>query len=289
MGSIYQRDGRGPWWIAYIGLDGGQHCESSRNRSAGIKGTHADATRLLNLREGKIAEGIAVTPQTGRLTVEDAVAAVLQDHDVNQRRSKADVERRIKLHIKPYFGAMTRLAAIGTERLREYIADRTKEGASAATCNREMSILRRAFRLALEAERIIAVPKFPMLDESRNVRQGFFEPADFEKVRAKLTPDAYADAASFAYISGWRLPSEVLPLTWNQVVMREGLIRINPGTTKGGEGRQYYRRYHIVAEADIHDAGARLDAATTAKASTTKVLRFRKRARTTKRRTRKIA
>lgn len=92
MGSIYQRSGTGPWWIAYVGLDGKQHCESSRNRSADIKGTHADATRLVNLREGKIAEGVAVTPQTGRLTFEDAVAAVLRDHDINGRRSKAHVE-----------------------------------------------------------------------------------------------------------------------------------------------------------------------------------------------------
>ena len=376
MGSIYQRDGHGPWWIAYVGITGKQHCESARNRSAGTKGTHADAVRLLNLREGKIAEGVAVTPETGRLTFEQALDAVLQDHDINKRRSKAHVERRITLHLKPYFGEKTRLGAIGTERLRQYVADRTAKGASAASCNRELSIIRRAFRLALENERIATVPKFPMLDESRNVRQGFLEPADFEKVRATIEPEAYADAAAFAYITGWRVPSEVLPLSWDQVDMREGLIRIDPGTTKGGEGRQFpitaklrdiltrrkrlkssdcsavfhvggtaiptrgfhkawttactaakmdgriphdmrrsavrnlerasiprkvamqmvghrtesiYRRYHIVAEADIHEAGARLDASATSKASTTKVLRFRKQTQTKKRTTRKIA
>lgn len=376
MGSIYQRNGTGPWWVAYVGLDGRQHCESARNRSAGIKGNHADAVRLLNLREGKIAEGIAVTPQTGRLTFEDALAAVLQDHDVNQRRSKEHVERRINLHLKPSFGTNTRLSAIGTAQLREYVAHRTGEGASPASCNRELSIVRRAFRLALEAERITSVPKFPMLDESRNVRHGFLEPADFEKVKAAIEPEAYADAAAFGYITGWRVPSEVLPLTWTQVDMREGLIRIDPGTTKGGEGRQFpittglravlkrrqqqqidgcalvfhdggepihrrafhkawtaarekaqmpdsiphdmrrsavrnleragiprkvamqmvghrtesiYRRYHIVAESDIHDAGARLDAAATGKTSTTKVLRFKKQRPSRQRRNRKIA
>jgi hypothetical protein len=49
----------------------------------------------------------------------------------------------------------------------------------------------------------------------------------------------------------------------------------------GRRTESIYRRYHIVAEADIHDAGARLDAQTTAKAST----KFQ----TTKRKTRKIA
>ena len=79
-GSIYQRGKRkgepsGPYWIAYVGVDGQQYCESSRNKSTGVKGTHADAVRLLNLREGKIAEGVAVTPETGRLTF-DALGEV---------------------------------------------------------------------------------------------------------------------------------------------------------------------------------------------------------------------
>ena len=347
MGSIYQRGGRGPWWIAYVGLDGRQHCESARNRGAGIKGTHADAVRLLAQREGKISEGIAVTPQTGRITFDQAVAAVVKDHEANARRSTEHVKARIDQHLRPYFHAQTRLAAITSAHLREYVTHRRSEGASAATVNRELSILRRAFRLAHQNEQIGSVPSFPMLDESRNVRQGFLEPADFDKVRGAIAPELYADVASVAYITGWRVPSEVLPLAWSQVDMRAGLVRIDPGVTKAGEGRQFpitaalrevlkrrekakqdgctlvfhddgqpitarafhkawtaactsarltgriphdmrrsavrnlerasiprkvamqmvghrtesiYRRYHIVAEADIHEAGARLDA-----------------------------
>ena len=372
MGSIYKRGNI--YWVAYVDLNGKQQCESARNRSAGTKGNHSDAVRLLNLREGKLAEGIAVTPQTGKLVLDDALNAVLQDHDVNQRRSKEHVKRRIELHIKPYFGINTRLASIGSERLRAYVAHRTQEGASPATCNRELSIVRRAFRLALEGERVTSVPKFPMLDESRNVRQGFLEPADFEKVRAAIHPEVYADAATLAYVTGWRLPSEVLPLTWAQVDQRAGLIRMDVGVTKGGEGRQFpitatlrkllkrrerqkrdgcalvfhedgeaihrrtfhkawtvareqvgmsdslvhdfrrsavrnferlsiprkvamqmvghktesiYRRYHIVAEADIHAAGARLDASATSETSTTKLLQSKNRRQAANRKIRK--
>ena len=50
-----------------------------------------------------------------------------------------------------------------------------------------------------------------------------------------------------------------------------------------------YRRYHIVAESDIHEAGARLDAATTGKVVTTKLLQFNQAARGRKPRSRKIA
>jgi integrase len=215
-----------------------------------------------------------------------------------------------------------------------------------------------------------------MLDESRNVRHGFLDAADFEKIRAALHPAVYADAASFAYVTGWRFPSEVLPLTWNQGNLREGLIRIDPGVTKSGEGRQLpitatlrkilkrrqqhkreecalvfhvdgqaihrrafhtawtaareeaqlpkqiphdmrrsavrnleragiprrvamqmvghrtesiYQRYHIVAESDIHEAGARLDAAATGKPVTTKLVQFRNQGRTGKQKNRRIA
>ena len=48
----------------------------------------------------------------------------------------------------------------------------------------------------------------------------------------------------------------------------------------GHRTESVYRRYHIVAEADIHDACARLDAVAHAKASTTKGLRFKKQPKT---------
>ena len=57
----------------------------------------------------------------------------------------------------------------------------------------------------------------------------------------------------------------------------------------GHRTESIYRRYHIVAESDIHAAGARLDGQLQAPASTTKVLRFKKQANRSKRRTRKIA
>ena len=125
MGSIYQRNAKGPWWIAYVGLEGKQHCESSRNRSAGVKGTHADATRLLNLREGKIAEGVPITPQIGRLTFDDAAADLLNDCTTNGKRSHGVVKRRVKKHLAPYFNGR-RMANITTPDVRAYVAHRQK-------------------------------------------------------------------------------------------------------------------------------------------------------------------
>ena len=43
----------------------------------------------------------------------------------------------------------------------------------------------------------------------------------------------------FAYITGWRMASEVLPLEWRRVDMNRGVVTLDPGTTKNGEGRTF--------------------------------------------------
>ena len=45
---------------------------------------------------------------------------------------------------------------------------------------------------------------------------------------------------TFAYVTGWRINSEVLPLEWRQVDLRVGEVRLDPGTTKNREGRVFY-------------------------------------------------
>ena len=44
---------------------------------------------------------------------------------------------------------------------------------------------------------------------------------------------------TFAYITGWRIPSEVLPLEWRQVDFAGGIVRLDPGTTKEQFGRVF--------------------------------------------------
>jgi integrase len=69
-------------------------------------------------------------------------------------------------------------------------------------------------------------------------RQGFFEREQFEAVRRHL-PEHLQPVVAFAYITGWRTPSEVLPLTWAQVSFSGGVVRLEPGTTKNDEARTF--------------------------------------------------
>lgn len=67
------------------------------------------------------------------------------------------------------------MRAFIVERQREEKTDDgriTKRAASNAEINRELAALRRAFRLAVRAGRLVQCPHVPMLQE-RNTRRGF--------------------------------------------------------------------------------------------------------------------
>ncbi|MCC7415590.1 MAG: site-specific integrase [Acidobacteria bacterium] len=178
----------------------------------------------------------ALAPSADPGGFEDAVADLLMDYMMNKKRSICTVKGRIRLHLQPVFGGQP-LSAITTVAVRAYSVARQTEGGSNATVNRELITLKRMLSLAVQADKIPKRPYIPLLKE-QNARRGFFEPAQFERVLAHL-PEHARGVASFAYITGWRTPSEILPLEWRQVDMAAGEVRLDPGTTKNGDGRVF--------------------------------------------------
>jgi len=129
------------------------------------------------------------------------------------------------------------MAAITTADVRRYVARRQGEGARNATINRELAVLKRAFTLAIAEGVLPSRPRIPLLRED-NVRRGFFEAAEFQAVRSRL-PSDLADFVSFLHITGWRWRSEAARLRWTSIAFDAGEVRLDPGTTKTGEGRVF--------------------------------------------------
>lgn len=219
----------GPYWIRYY-RDGRRFEESTKS----LKKSKAE--HLLRLREGAIARGEPVTPALARVTVDDALADVILDYQINAKRSLDDVQRRITKHLRPWFLGR-RLSTLTPDVVRQYIAHRQTEQAANATINRELALLKRGITLAAQAGKLIARPYVPMLEE-HNARQGFFEADQLDAVCRHLSTELAA-VMRFASITGWRVPSEVLPLTWGQVDLEAGTVRLHAGTTKNGEGRTF--------------------------------------------------
>jgi len=237
MGSVYRRrhfkKGRVRqglvWWVQYTRA-GRKIRESSGSPKRAV------ALRLLQKREGQIAQGLPVTQKTGTVGMNELFEDVVTDWKVNGRRSVRDLERRIEKHLLQFFYGK-RAESISTADVRKFTLLRQEEGASNAEINRELAVLRRAFTLAVENGKLFARPRVPMLRES-NVRTGFFERDQFESVRWNL-PEPLQPVVTFAYITGWRTNSEVLPLQWRQIDFEAGRVVLLVGTTKNLEARTF--------------------------------------------------
>ena len=225
MGCIYKRGAT--WWIKYS-RNGRPYFESSGSKKK------EEATRLLRLREGDIARGVPVTSQIGRMRFQEAADDLLTDYRVNKRRSYANVERRVRLGLEPFFRGR-RMTQITTADVQRYVQAQQEAGAANASINRDLAALKRMYSLAIQGRKLLLRPHIPMLQEN-NARQGFFERQQFEAVRGHL-PEHLRGLVTLAYYFGWRITSEVLTLQWPQIDRQVGTVRLEPGTTKNKGGR----------------------------------------------------
>ena len=255
MGSIYKRRRKGEdgtWregpilWIKYY-RDGKPFRESSGSTLENV------AKRLLRTREGDIARGLRVLPGVERVRFETVVDGLLNEYRNNGRKSLPDVRRRFKLHLTPFFGGR-RAASITTADVREFITRRQEAGAANGEINRELSGLKRAFRLAVQDGKLLIRPYIPMLKEA-SPRSGFFE-ADQLRAMLEHLPEPLQPLIRFLYITGWRSGNEVLGLQWRNVDFQGGCVRLDPGTTKNGEGRVFPLTTELRALLDSQKASA---------------------------------
>ena len=209
----------------------------------------------------RIDYSLKVGPEVGKVRFTDAAKDLIADYQITGKRSIAVAQRRIDKHLTPYFGTM-RMVAITTTEIRAYIVKRQKDTVlvrkarrwqspdrrwhhedesrrpvSNAEINRELTTVKRMFSLAIQAGKLHHKPHIPLLAEN-NTRTGFFELDQFRSVLAHL-PEEIQPIVTFAYITGWRIASEVLPLEWRHVDFTGGEVRLDPGTTKNGEGRVF--------------------------------------------------
>ena len=170
---------------------------------------------------------------------------------MNGRRTSAHLERRLRLHLTPFFGAR-RMAQSTTADVRTFIRDRQEHGASNGEVNRELSVVKRMFSLAVQAQKLHHRPYIPMLQED-NVRTGFFEVDQFTSLLVHL-PVELQPVMQFAYITGWRIASEVLTLEWRQVDLTAGTVRLDPGTTNNRDGRLFPLTHDLQTLLDVQRA-----------------------------------
>ena len=261
MGSIYKRGQT--YWVKYY-RNGKAYRESAKSTKEGA------AKRLLKKREGEVAEGKIPGIYFDRVRWDELAEDYLTEQRQDGRKTVAWTERRIKLHLAPFFGGL-RATDITTPRIREYVAKRLEctcaeckerfspqdtcpecgsgnlePGAENGTINRELAALKRMLNLGAEQTppKVDRVPHIPMLREN-NVRKGFLEHGDYLNLLEAL-PEHLRPVVNFAYRTGWRR-GEILGLTWDRVDLKEGTVRLEAGETKNSEARTVYLDSELMA------------------------------------------
>jgi len=172
-------------------------------------------------------------PEGTPLTFDVMARAYLEDYQLQRYRTMNTARPRVE-HLRGFFGgwAAERMTA---DRVRDYQLSRRQHGAEAATINRETSALSRMFQITIRRGLLERMPLFPKRLEENPPRDGFFEHDEYLKVRAQA-PAPYQDVLDFAYYSGWRR-NEILQLTWDEVDVAGGVIRLSPRRSKTRTGR----------------------------------------------------
>jgi len=233
MGSIFKRGGK--LWVKYY-RNGKCYRESSGSEKKMV------AKKLLEIREGEIAQGKLPGIVFDSTTFDQLADGFCRDYRINQKKSLVRAERSVN-HLKGFFEGM-KATSITTPVIQQYVEERIEEGTANATINRELAALKRMLNLGAKQTPPIVdrVPHIPMLREN-NVRKGFFEHGDFIKLREAL-PEHLRGFITFAYKTGWRL-GEVEELTWDKVDLKNGVVRLDPGEAKNSEPRS------VVVDAEL--------------------------------------
>jgi integrase len=229
MGCIY-RPKKSPYlWIKYY-----QHGEAQYESTKTDKVKVAE--KILKDREGRVATGQPILPRADKVKYEDAAEDLKTHYRTTGCRNLKEAETRFVPLLGFFCGY--RLANIGPADITKYVARRQSQEVSNGTINRELAVLGKLFRLAVENNKLLRVPVIRKLKENAP-RQGFFERDAYAAVRKHLRPDLQC-AVAIEYELGWRCQSEVLTLELRQIDLKASTIRLDAGTTKNYEGRVVY-------------------------------------------------
>ena len=213
------------WWIAYY-HNGREHRESSKSRE------RKDAVRLLRQRLGEVATEaihVPVPKRTGTRAVvmRDLFDLVEQHFQINNRFSRTNVSylRRLRRRL-----GSCAIHACTTLAIKNYIADMQRVGRTAEAINREMAVLRVAFRVGYENDLVPRMPVIKKLPELK-VRNEFFTHEEIDALLPCL-PEHLRDVVLFGFLTGWR-KGEIIGLHWGNVDRSGGVIRLEPAQNKG--------------------------------------------------------
>jgi integrase len=228
FGTIFRQRNSRFFWMQYF-VDGRRVRESTKR------------DRIRDAQDVLKAKLIEIQQQAGGsgsapATIAKLYTLIENDYSKNGRKSIVHLRGLWNNHLSHFFADLltTKLSA---EQIDTYVRRRLDDGAANASVNRELSALKRMYKLAIKSGRLKTMPYIAMLKE-RNVRSGFVKDADYQALARETAKVGLWLRGLFevAYTYGFR-KSELTTMRVRQVDLKEGTIELNPGETKTDEGR----------------------------------------------------
>lgn len=172
----------------------------------------------------------------GEETTSDAVSVtfallardVVDDYVANRYRSIKDLEHRLDAHILPYFGRL-KVTEITHESIEAFRKKRALEGASKGEIANELSVIKRAYNLGLENNRISMMPLIKIRRPKKG-RQSYITEKEFGALCKHLPPDIEPLFRTLK-CTGWRV-GEVQGLLWTNINLENNEITIMPESNR---------------------------------------------------------
>jgi integrase len=224
------------WWIEYY-----DHEKRLRRERIGPNKGAAEH-RLREVLSAKAEERHIKKNPEAKTTFKALAQWYLELPEVKAKRSY-DRDQRSLLKLLPFFGERllkninpAKVEAYKQTRLNEPSGRTPQHLTAPATVNRELACLKTIFSKAVKNGKAERNPNqgVKMLKEN-NERDRVLSPEEYVRLLAHC-PNYLKPIVRLAYQTGMR-QGEILGLTWGQVDLKEGFIRLQPRDTKTNEGR----------------------------------------------------
>lgn len=220
------------YWIRYTDERGQRHSENSGYT------TKDGARALLTERLGKIHKGeFAEYLQYKDITIKHVTDGLRKFYEERGRRSTRKVKGLLD-RVDKFFGENFRVDTLTSDRVAEYRTYRLREGAKAPTVDHELRALKTALRLAMCEGKIRRIPTIQITADPNRKDEGEFSKEQFTALLAEL-PAYLKPLVRFLYLTGMRV-MEPVGLTWSEVNLPHGELRISGRRTKNGTQKVLY-------------------------------------------------
>ena len=192
------------------------------------------AHQLLTDRLGKADRGeLADFMEYKNVTFASVAARLRTFYKEELRRSLDKLEISLK-RLEDIFGIDCRVVSITPERISEYRAFRLAQpGTQFPTVNRELAALKTAFRLAVAEGKMRKMPQFKISSEKDRKDEGEFSKDQLAALQVHA-PAYLKPLLRWLSLTGMRI-MEPLGLTWGEVNLEHGELRLAGRRTKNGE------------------------------------------------------